>query len=189
MMLQIQDTILSLDILTEPFCCDLKKCKGYCCIHGDSGAPLEEKEADWLKKNYDKIKPYMRKEGIEAVALQGITVIDSDKDTVTPLVNNAECAFVIFENDIAKCSIEQAFLEKKIPFRKPISCYLYPIRTKKYEQFTGLNYDRWDICKHAVILGKEKNIKVFEFVEDALKIKFGRQWVNELKIAAKEISK
>ena len=188
-MLQIQDTILSLDILNEHFCCDLEKCKGYCCVHGDSGAPLEEKEADWLKKNYDKIKPYMRKEGIEAIAEQGITVIDSDNDTVTPLVDKKECAFVIFENDIAKCSIEKAYLEKKITFRKPVSCYLYPIRAKKYEKFTGLNYDRWDICKHAVKLGEKKGIKVFEFVEDALNIKFGRQWVKELKIAAKELQK
>ena len=188
-MLQIQDTILSLDILNENFCCDLTKCKGYCCVHGDSGAPLEENEAEWLKKNYEKIKPYMRKEGIDAVAKHGKTVIDSDNDTVTPLINNEECAFVIFENEIATCSIEKAFLEKKIPFRKPISCYLYPIRAKKYEKFTGLNYDRWDICKHAVKLGKEKNIKVFEFVEDALNIKFGKQWVKELKIAAKELQK
>lgn len=188
-MLQIQDTILSLDILTEHFCCDLKKCKGYCCVHGDSGAPLEEHEVALLKQNYAAIKPYMRPEGIQAIENQGITVIDSDNDIVTPLVEKKECAFVIFEDEIATCAIEKAFFDKKSTFRKPVSCHLYPIRAKKYDKFTGLNYDRWDICKHAIRLGKEKNSKVFEFTEEALKVKFGEEWVKELHIAAEEFNK
>ena len=40
MILQIGEVILTSEIITEFFCCDLEKCKGICCVEGDSGAPL-----------------------------------------------------------------------------------------------------------------------------------------------------
>ncbi|MCG8699065.1 MAG: DUF3109 family protein [Bacteroidales bacterium] len=188
-MLQIDDKLISLDVLQERFVCDLDKCKGACCVEGDSGAPLEESEANALVKDYASIKPFLNQKGIQSIELQGVSMIDSDGDVVTPLVNNKECAYVVFDNDIAKCGIEQAFLEGKASFRKPVSCYLYPIRTKRYSQFTAVNYDEWDICKPAKELGKEKNVRVHEFVSDALQQKFGEEWCKQLKIAAVELEK
>ena len=44
-MIQIDDTLVSLDVIERYFLCDLSKCKGECCVEGDSGAPLEDSEA------------------------------------------------------------------------------------------------------------------------------------------------
>ena len=49
-MIQIDDTIISMDLFEKQFCCDLSDCKGICCIEGDSGAPLEESEVPILEK-------------------------------------------------------------------------------------------------------------------------------------------
>ncbi|MFP4059787.1 MAG: DUF3109 family protein [Bacteroidales bacterium] len=188
-MLQIGDKIISLDILQESFCCNLEKCKGNCCVYGDSGAPLEKSEAKILEKNYKVIKPFMRKEGIQTVNKKGSSVIDKDGDLVTPLVNNGECAYVFFENGIAFCAIEKAFNEGEINFRKPVSCHLYPVRVKKYSNFTGLNYDRWDICNPAIEKGEKLNLPLFVFVKDALERMFDSKFTEELKIAIDEIEK
>ncbi|MBO5427749.1 MAG: DUF3109 family protein, partial [Prevotella sp.] len=40
MIVEIQGILVSTDILTEEFCCDLESCKGQCCIEGDAGAPV-----------------------------------------------------------------------------------------------------------------------------------------------------
>ena len=155
-MLQIDDKIVSLDILEKHFVCNLEKCKGYCCVHGASGAPFDKGESEILKKEYSNIKPFLSSEGIAAIEKDGISVVDSDGDEVTPLINGKECAFSIFEKGIAKCGIEKAFLAGKTTFRKPVSCHLYPIRIKHYSGFYALNYDQWDLCDPARILGDEK---------------------------------
>ena len=38
--IQVGDVLLSSEILTEKFCCDLSVCKGECCVEGDAGAPV-----------------------------------------------------------------------------------------------------------------------------------------------------
>ena len=40
-MIQIDDVVVSLDVLREKFLCNLDACKGECCIEGDAGAPVE----------------------------------------------------------------------------------------------------------------------------------------------------
>ncbi len=180
-MLQIDNIIVSIDILKENFKCDIKKCKGLCCVHGDAGAPLEKYELSILKEIYPKVKPYLRQEGINTIENEGTHVIDKDKDYVTPIIKGKECAYTVFEHGVAKCGIELAFADSEINFRKPLSCYLYPIRIKKYNTFDAVNYDRWDICKPARELGNKLNIPVFKFVEDALVCKYGKEWVEELK--------
>ena len=184
MMIEIDKTVVSLDLLEKHFICDLDKCKGMCCVHGDSGAPLESAEAEILDKLFPVIKKYLRQEGIEAIKNQGRHVIDSDGDLVTPLVNRKECAYVIFKHGIAKCGIEKAFEDGAIDFQKPVSCHLYPVRTKKYSDFEGINYDRWEICQPATILGQKENIPVFRFVKKALVRKYGVDFYKKLEIAA-----
>ncbi|MBN1949875.1 MAG: DUF3109 family protein [Bacteroidales bacterium] len=186
-MLQINDTLISFDVLEKHFCCDLEQCKGVCCVKGDAGAPLTAEEVELLPRIIEKVKPFMRPEGVRAVEEQATHVIDDEGETVTPLVNGEECAYVIFENGIAFCAIEKAFLEGKIKFQKPVSCHLYPVRIRKYEQFTAVNYDTWDICKPARLKGEELKLPVFEFVRDALIRKFGKDWYKHLSIAKKEL--
>lgn len=186
-MLQIENTILSLDILEKKFLCDLDKCKGACCVLGDSGAPLKDGEAQLLQVIFPSLKPYLRNEGVEAIEKQGAYVIDSDGDMVTPLVNNKECAYAIFENGIAKCGIEKAFLDSRIDFQKPVSCHLYPIRVTKYSSFEALNYHQWEICQPARKLGVKKELPVYVFLKQPLVREYGEDWYKQLELAAKTI--
>ena len=188
-MLQIDDTIISGDIFEKKFKCDLEKCKGRCCVYGDSGAPLEEEEAEILNEIYPIIEPYMRPEGIQAIQEIGTSMIDKDGDLVTPLIQGKECAYTQAKNGIYLCAIEAAFFDKKIRFRKPISCHLFPVRTKKFKDFTAVNYEKWNICKDAWELGSKENLPVFIFLKESLIRKFGKSWFKKLSIAAKELHK
>ena len=186
-MLEIDDKLISLDILEKKFSCDLEKCKGACCIYGDSGAPLSKEEVLLIKKNYDKIKPYMTERGIEEIEKQGFSMIDIEKDTVTPLIDNLACAYITYKGDIALCAIESAYLDKVIDFRKPISCHLYPIRLTQYSKFTAVNYDKWDICKSALKKGKKENIPLYISLEDSITRKFGEDFYKQLKYAGEHL--
>lgn len=188
-MIQIGDKIISRDLFENHFICHLEKCEGNCCIFGDSGAPLEDDEADALSGDLEKIIPYMRAEGKRAVKEQGAWVVDNDGDKVTPLVGREECAFVVFEDKIARCVIEQAFDEGTISFRKPVSCHLYPIRVGKLKQGHALNYHRWSICEPARILGKKEGVPVFRFLKDPIIRVYGEEFYKELELVYKELMK
>ena len=188
-MIEIGKTVISRDVISKKFACDLAKCKGACCVEGDSGAPLEKEEIEILEKDLPKILPYLRKEGREVLDEQGVYVIDWDSEYVTPLVNGKECAYAVFEDDIALCGIEKAFLDGATTFRKPISCYLYPVRVKRFKNFDAVNYDRWAICKPAVENGNRLNIPVYRFLEKPLKQKFGDDWYQQLEIADELLNK
>lgn len=184
-MLQIGDVILSLDIVEKKFLCDIGKCKGACCEHGDAGAPLEAEEEAILEEIYPQVKPFLREEGILAIEEQGFAVLDIEADLVTPLRDGKECAFTIYEGGIAQCGIEKAYEAGLIDFKKPISCELYPIRAKKYSSFEGLNYDQWDLCKVAEVLGEKKGLPVYKFLKNPLIRKYGETWYEELEKTAK----
>jgi len=182
-MIDIDNKIVSLDVFDTCFACDLSACKGACCIEGDSGAPLSEEEVIELQKAYPVVKQFLSEKSIRAIEEQGITVIDQENEQVTPLVGGKECAYVYFEDGIALCAIEKAWKLKLISFQKPVSCHLYPIRIKSYANFDAVNYDRWNICRPAVLKGHEKKIKLINFVETALVRKYGRNWVDLLEKA------
>ena len=186
-MFQIDDTIISEEVLSEEFVCNLSKCKGICCVDGDSGAPLDEDELPISDDIYEDIKPYLRPEGIATIEKNGKYERDSDGEWVTPLVEGGECAYVIFdENGITKCGIEKAWEDGVVDYKKPISCHLYPIRLKKYKKFTAVNYHAWDICSDACVLGKELKVNVVHFLKDALIRKFGQKWYDELLLIDQE---
>ena len=187
-MIEIGSTVVSLDIIEKKFNCDISRCKGYCCVHGASGAPLEEKEAEILKKIFPAIKSFLRKEGIRAIARLGTSVIDIDGEVVTPLIDGEECAYVIFENGIARCGIERAFEQGATDFNKPLSCHLYPVRIKKYHSFEAVNYDTWHICDPARELGDKMNISVLDFAKAAIIRKYGQEYYAKLEIARKEFT-
>ena len=168
-MIQVEDKIISLDIFEKYFVCDLNACKGACCIEGDAGAPLLDEEERILEDIYEKVKPYMSKEG----------------DLTTTLVNNKECSFVIFENGIAKCSIEKAYNDGVIDFKKPISCHLFPIRIKEYRDFDAINYEEIKTCEAACECGSELEIPLYTFLKEPLIRKYGVGWYKELLEAVK----
>ena len=184
-MIQVDNKIISLDIFEKYFICDLNACKGACCIYGDAGAPLTEKEVTILEDIYEKIKPYMLKKGVDVVDKVGVAVLDSDGELTTPLVNNRECAFVIEDKGISKCSIEKAHLDGKIDFKKPISCHLFPIRIQEYRDFDAVNYEDLKICSPACKCGSELEVPVYAFLKEPLIRKYGADWYNDLLEAAK----
>ena len=184
-MIQIEDKIISLDVFEKHFVCDLNACKGACCVEGESGAPLLKEEEEILNDIYESIKPYMKKDGIKEVENQGISVIDTEGELTTTLVNNKECSFVIFENGITKCTIEKAYLDGKVDFIKPISCHLFPIRIKSYSNFDAINYEDIKICKPACECGSKLEVPVYAFLKEPLIRKYGENWYKKLLEAAK----
>ncbi|MCS7074272.1 MAG: DUF3109 family protein, partial [Bacteroidia bacterium] len=166
-MLLVEDKILSIDLFRTFFACELAKCKGGCCVVGDSGAPVEVNESTILAEIYPVIEPLLSEKGKQVILQQGTSVFDADGDRVTPLVESAECAYVVFEDGIAFCAIEKAYLQGLISFRKPISCHLYPIRLKKVGEYLALNVEIGTECSPACIQGKKSGIRVFEFLQEA----------------------
>lgn len=189
-MIEIDDKLVSLDLFEKQFVCDLNKCKGACCVEGDSGAPLTMEEVEILENEYKNIKPYLTKEGIEVIDKEGVFYIDIDNEPVTTLVNQKECSFVTYdENGITKCGIEKAYEQGATKFKKPISCNLYPIRVAKLKNFKALNYNKWDICAPACDLGKELQVSVYKFLKDPLIRAFGKEFYQKLEIVNKELLK
>lgn len=184
-MIEHRGTLISEELFEKRFVCDLSACKGACCEVGDSGAPLEPDEAKLIAKHYAAIEPYMTQRGKKAVKDQGATsVVDMDGELVTPIVQEyAECAYAKKDmKGIWMCGIEQAFNAGEIPFNKPKSCHLYPIRVEKLKYHDGLNYNTWDICAPACACGAKLDVPVFRFLKGALTRVYGAEWYAELEV-------
>jgi hypothetical protein len=183
-MLEIGRTIVSLDILEKKFLCDLLKCKGACCVEGDSGAPVTLEEAKAIQEAYTEVESYIPESHRDEISKQGFAVIDLDGDLVTPLVNNKQCVYTFEENNILKCGIEKAFLDGKITFRKPVSCHLFPIRITEYKRFDAVNYQKIDICKPGRECGKGAKLPLYVFLKEPLIRRYGEEWYEQLVYAA-----
>ena len=189
-MFQLGKTIVSEDIIEKDFVCNLNACKGACCIDGEAGAPLDEIETKILDDIYPIVKPYLRQEGIDAIEAQGTYTKNDFGELETPLIDEADCAYVIFdEHNTALCGIEEAYNQGDIKWKKPISCHLYPIRVKDYSEFSAVNYHKWQICDDACTLGQELQVPIYKFVKEALIRKFGEDWYTELEKIAEKHSK
>lgn len=186
-MIQVEDKIISLDVFKKHFLCDLNACKGACCVEGDSGAPLLLEEEKVLHDIYQKVKPYMTKEGITEVEKQGTSVYDLEGDLTTPLIKNRECVFVFNDKGISKCAIEKTYNHGEIDFKKPISCHLFPIRIKEYNDFEAVNYEEIKICKPACECGSKLEVPVYVFLKEPLIRKYGIMWYEELLRVAKDL--
>lgn len=189
MLIEIDDKVIAADILEKKFVCDLNACKGACCVQGDAGAPLQLEEIDILEDVFDKVKPYLTEEGIEAIEKSGVFYMDIENTTVTTLVENGTCAFAYFdESGKALCGIEKAYLEKKIDWKKPISCELFPIRVKEYKRFTALNYEKIAICEPACSCGDALKVPMYRFLKNGIIRAFGKDFYKDLEIVARELS-
>ena len=186
--LQVGDVLLSPDIITEYFCCDYEKCKGACCIEGDAGAQVTLEEISEIENSLDEVWDELSASAQTVIDKQGVAYSDRDGDLVTSIVGGRDCVFTCYENGSCLCALEKAFIQGKTTFCKPISCSLYPIREKQFSNgMIGLNYHRWEVCKDAVIKGKNNNIRVYEFLKEPLTRRFGSQWYDELQELAKTV--
>lgn len=192
-MLIIRNIIVSEEIIENNFVCNLSACKGACCWEGDYGAPLETAELEVLEKIYPIVKPYLTPEGRKAIEKEGLFSYSKEAGEFgTTLVDKAACAFMtINKQGVAQCGIEQAWLDKKIDFQKPVSCHLYPIRIQenRHNGFEIMQYDEWDICSDACALGDKEQVPVYQFVKAGIIRKYGEEFFEELDALAKHMNK
>lgn len=192
-MIAIDNKLISDQVLEEQFVCDLSKCKGGCCEDGDAGAPLEKEELEELVNNYEIIKPYLTQAGIEAIEKLGKYTYDVSFGWVTPTIKGEMCAYAFRdEKGIIKCGIEQAYYDGKLKWKKPISCHLFPIKTKKSRQDPDIefvNYEpRHDLCKAACALGKKLKVPVYIFLKEAIIRKYGEEFYETLAATAAHVN-
>lgn len=186
-MLQIQDTLVSLDLLERYFCCDLDSCRGECCIEGDAGAPITEAERDRLEEILPEVLPDLSPAARRVIEEQGVSYIDEEGDLVTSIVDGGNCVFTTYgPGGVCLCAVEKACREGRIDFLKPVSCHLYPVRITEYDTFTAVNLHRWKICKCAEVLGRKQGLRAYQFLKGPLTARFGADWYRELELTATE---
>ena len=188
-MIIIDHVLVSDQVVEEQFVCDLTKCKGGCCEDGDAGAPLENKEKEYVKDFFEIVKPYMTKEGIKEIKQVGPYLYDREFGWVTPTIDGKICAYGYKDKEgIIKCAFEQAYNDGKIPWKKPISCHLFPIKLSKSKSDPGieyLNYEpREDLCKAACSLGKKLKVPAYVFLKDSIIRKYGETFYETLDATA-----
>lgn len=180
-MLQIGDVLVSLDLAERFFCCDLDHCLGECCIEGDAGAPITREEYDKLQGLLPVVEDELMPQARREIAENGVGYVDEEGDLVTSIVDGRNCVFTCYApGGKCLCAIEKAFREGRVDFRKPMSCYLYPLRLTEYSTFTAVNYHRWKICRCAEILGRKLNVRLYQFMKQPLIERFGQDWYDEL---------
>lgn len=184
----IDNVLVSDDVVEAQFICDLAKCKGGCCEDGDAGAPLEKDELQMIKENYHAFEPYLSPEGKAEIARQGQYIYDTEFGWVTPTINGGLCAYGFHdEHGIIKCGIEAAYLEGKLNWKKPISCHLFPIRVTQEKEYTMVNYEpRETLCKPGCALGKKAKMPVYQFLQEPIERRFGKEFYDTLHAVAVE---
>lgn len=184
--IQVGDVLLSSEILTEKFCCDLSACKGQCCVEGDAGAPVTLDEIAEIEDCVDEIWNDLSASAQSVIDKQGVAYTDQEGDLVTSIVGGKDCVFTYYGElfgieNCCLCALEKAYRAGKTRFCKPVSCALYPIREKRLGGgMVGLNYNRWAVCKMAVVKGIGENLSLYEFLRDPLIRRFGEDWYQEL---------
>ncbi|MBR7031337.1 MAG: DUF3109 family protein [Prevotella sp.] len=191
--IQVGDVLLSSEILTEMFCCDLSACKGQCCVEGDAGAPVTLDEIAEIEECVDTVWGDLSASAQSVIDKQGVAYTDQEGDLVTSIVRGKDCVFTYYGElggipDCCLCALEKAFRTGRTTFCKPVSCALYPIREKRLgEGLVGLNYNRWAVCKAAIVKGNEENVYLYQFLKDPLIRRFGKEWYQELLDTVKEL--
>lgn len=186
-MILIENVLVDPRIGTQPFLCDLERCKGACCVSGKQGAPLEVEETEILKQIYSVLRPYLTAEGREVLETQGTSTSPILGKFYTPMMDRPESAYAkacayscIDEHGVTRCAIELAFHAKKISFRKPLSCHLYPIRRYPKLPWEVLHYETWEICSSACELGKQVSLPLYRFLQEPLIRCYGEAWYEKL---------
>ena len=186
-MIQIENTLVSFDLIEEMFCCNLSACKGMCCVEGDTGAPVEREELPLLEAALPVVWNDLSEQARKVITRQGATYLDKEDEYVTSIVDGKDCVFTCYDADgICRCALEKAYRAGVIQFQKPISCHLYPIRIAKYKEYLAVNYHQWSVCRPAVTCGKTSRLPVYQFLKTPLIRRFGINWYEQLEAVAKE---
>lgn len=187
----IDNTLISDDVVEKQFVCDLAKCKGGCCEEGDAGAPLDDAELDIILEMYEKVKPYLTEASVKEIERKGKYVYNKEFGWVTPTLGDDKeiCVYGLRdEKGMIKCAFEQAYYDGIIPWKKPISCHLFPIIITKGKRgdYDKVNYEpREKLCNPACVLGKKLQVPTYEFLKEPLIRKYGEEFYNALDKVAK----
>lgn len=190
-MIVIDNILVSEDVIDKQFVCDLAKCKGGCCEDGAAGAPLEREEMTIINTVFEKVKPYLTPDAIKEIEKKGRYVYDTEFEWVTPTLDNDKdiCVYGIRDGQgIIKCAFEQAYYDKIIEWKKPISCHLYPVIAKKgkHGDYERVNYEpREQLCSPACALGEKRKVPVYEFLKEPLIRKYGEGFYEALATIAR----
>lgn len=187
-MIAIDNTLISDEVVEKQFVCNLDKCKGGCCVDGDTGAPITQEEANIIDDIYPQIKHLLSPKAVELIEDEGTHSFDDEYGLVTPTINGGICVYGYYdEKGIVKCAMEHEYLAGNIDFKKPISCHLFPIRITEYETYDAVNYEpRETLCKPACKLGKSLQVPVYQFLKEPLIRKYGEEFYDTLDAVAKE---
>lgn len=186
--IDIDGVLVSSDIFTERFCCDLDACKGECCVEGDAGAPVTMDEVAGIEDALETVWPSLTASAQAVIDRQGVAYTDDEGDLVTSIVGGKDCVFTCHEGGCCFCALEKAYRAGRIRFCKPVSCALYPIREVALGNGTvGLNYHRWNVCRAAVAKGRELDLPVYKFLKEPLTRRFGAEWYAMVEDAAAEL--
>ena len=187
--IQIDDILISSDIITEKFCCDYETCKGICCVEGDAGAPVTIDEVMEIENSTDVVWDDLSASAQSVIDQQGVAYTDQEGDLVTSIVGGKDCVFTCYDGDNCLCALEKAYRKGLTGYCKPISCALYPIREKVFSDGTvALNYHRWNICECGRKKGKALDLPVYQFLKEPLVRRFGEEWYQELCDVAQMLS-
>ena len=179
-LIPIEEVLVQPEITETRFSCDLAKCKGACCtLESEFGAPLLQEEVDKIAEILPEVLNYIPDRHRTEIETNGFYEI-KENELLTRSINSKACVFVYFENGIAKCGIEKAYLDGKTDFKKPISCHLFPIRVSKFGGDV-LRYERFNECTPALEKGKIEDVTILEFCEESLSRAYGKKWYQKLK--------
>ncbi len=189
MILQVGDVLVSPDVITEYFCCDLEACDGACCVEGESGAPVTLDEVAVIEDALPALWPQMSASAQAEVDRRGVAYADTEGDLVTSIVGGRDCVFTCYEGNTCLCLLERLWRSGKTgTMLKPLSCSLYPIRERRLSNgLVALNYHRWSICESARIKGRALGLRVYQFLREPLIRRFGSEWYDELCLMADKI--
>lgn len=188
-MIRVQDVILSEEIATAKFACNISMCKGACCVVGDAGAPVGKEEIPVIRKAFKKLKSRLDPEAVHKAEKEGIVLGNSEEGYEINCIESGECIFVEKNsNGVATCAIQNAYYQGEFNWEKPISCHLYPVRLKHIAGMDYANYEYIaDLCSAACKNGEENGIYLSDFLKTALVRRYGEQWYSEFLKTCNEV--
>lgn len=188
-MFKVQNTILSEDIATAKFACNVSRCKGACCVVGDAGAPVSSDEISDLEKAYHVVKSELRPQARRIVESEGLINGNEKEGYRLNCTDGKECVFVTYTDEgVAKCSIQKAYYDGQIDWEKPLSCHLFPVRLKRTGEFDYANFEYLPkLCSAGCANGSETGTYLADFLKKPLIRRYGKTWYDEFLQACREV--
>ncbi len=171
----IGEAVIEEEVAHARFACDLQHCKGACCtLPGGRGAPLDDSELSEIHRAYPAARKFLSQKSLQVIEQYGAFEGGPGRYATT-CVDDRDCVFVYYEQGVARCSLEKAYLDGETTWRKPLSCHLFPIRISPGNVET-VRYEKISECAAGRTNGQKNDIPLFEYLKEPLIRKFGEEW-------------